>query len=258
MTVCKTNTCNTVMQKTFSNSYFPLNFFSFKEGLPRIRSVLQQCSAPHSFNVPKLKYCNFNLAQMLRKQKKDVLPFVCWKEWGMMGSVVGIGRQCWTSNSKLWAQFRKRRGLCSGSKSLFYGASHWDQSTFLPDDSKLRSTAENNPPVCFHQFYFFSGSRMQSVTGARASPEWQLKLEGWSCLQCKRAPNLCVAVVEQLWWSLCLSLFSRMGTLLEKRHSSRAEVSQVDWARFMLVKRSTGHLWLSELIGRLHSSVHWL
>lgn len=201
----------------------------------------------------------------VEKQTKEVLPFFCWKEWGMMGSVVGIERQCWTLNSKLWAQFRKRRGLCSGSKSLFSAASDWDQSTFLPDEGKLRSTAEKTSRLTVFTrvlFLFLASSWM--IQDAKMwlvpvpPPEWQLKLEGGNSLQCKRAPNLCVVVAEQLWWILCLSLLSRMGKLLEKRHSSRDEVSQVDWARFMLVKRSTGHLWLSELIGRLHSSVHWL
>lgn len=41
--------------------------------------------------------------------------------------------------------------------------------------------------------------------------EWQLKLEGWSCRQCKRAPNLRLAVAVQLCRSLVSVIVQQDG-----------------------------------------------
>lgn len=196
--------------------------------------------------------------QVLWKNNKENSPFFCWKEWGMMGSVVAIKSQGRALNSKQWTELRKRRGLLCGSESPFSSATQWDWSTFLPNYGKIQSTKN-----CYCFFLFFwhvaGWTRTHSLTGACAcclsdSSSWRDE----AVFSVKGGP---ICVLQ--WWSSsgdasCLSLFSRMAILLERRAGSRAEVSQADWAHFMLVKQSTGHLWLSELIGRLHSSVHWL
>lgn len=129
----------------------------------------------------------------------------------------------------------------------------------------VRSRAQQNTTRCtvFTRVLFFwqvaSWSRMQSLTGARASLWVAAKAGGMKLFSVQKGtksvsrggraalvkPRVChcSAGWERFW---------------KGGHGSRAEVSQVDWARFMLVKRSTGHLRFSELIGRLHSSVHWL
>lgn len=86
------------------------------------------------------------------EEKKKVSPFFCWKEWGMMGSVVGIRRQCWALNSK--PSSGSEGGLLCSSESLFSGASHWDQSTFLPGEDPEHS--KTHPALLFSpKFLFF-------------------------------------------------------------------------------------------------------
>lgn len=177
-----------------------------------------------------------------------------------MGSVVGIRRQCWALNSKLWTQFRKRRGLFCGSKSLFSGASHRDQSTFLPDYGEIQSTATLTAFTTVLFFWHVAGwSRTQSVAGARASLWVAAKAGGMklSSVQ-KGAQSVSRSGRAALVKPRVCHCSAGRECFWKGGHGSRAEVSQVDWARFMLVKRSTGHLRLSELIGRLHSRAHWL
>lgn len=177
-----------------------------------------------------------------------------------MGSVVGIRRQCWALNSKLWTQLRKRRGLFCSSKSLFSGAKDWDQSTFYL--TMVRSWAQQNTTVFSRvllSWHVAGWSRMQSLTGARASLWVAAKAGGMklSSVQ-KGAQSVSCSGAAALVKPRVCHCSAGWECFWKGGHGSGAEVSQVDWARFMLVKRSTGHLWLSELIGRLHSSVHWL
>lgn len=135
-----------------------------------------------------------------------------------MGSVVGIRWRCCNLNSKRWAQVWKRRGLLCSSKSLFRGDSHWDQSTSQPNDREIQSLTEKETPL-----FYLSGkqqrwSRMQSVTGARAPP-W-VAAKAWRDEAVFSAEGHWVCVWR--WRSSsgeasCLLLFSRMGTLLERR-----------------------------------------
>lgn len=70
-------------------------------------------------------------------EEKTNSPFFCMKEWGIMGSVVGIGSKGRTFNSKLWTHFKKWRGAFSAVPKVFFSSAfHSDDSTFL---SKIQS-----------------------------------------------------------------------------------------------------------------------
>lgn len=104
-------------------------------------------------------------------------------------------------NSKQWAKVQEAKGglFCTSKKSLFTEINLLFYLTMVRS-----STAKTQPAqTVFTRVVFFWQvicSRMQSLTGPPHRP--LPKLEGWSCLQCKRAPSLSQAVAEQLWWSL--------------------------------------------------------
>lgn len=182
-----------------------------------------------------------------------------------MGSVVGIRRKCCTLNSKPSSGSEAASFFCS-SKSLFSFTSR-SLRTFLPDCGRIQSSAQHNPPHSSHQSFIFLASILD-VPGCRvwlvpeqSLPPWVAAKAGGMKLSSVQKGTESVsrgggaALVKPPHVCQCSAGWERFW---KGGHGSGAEVSQVDWARFMLVKRSTGHLWLSELIGRLHSSVHWL
>lgn len=107
-----------------------------------------------------------------------------------MGSVVGFGRQRIQSGEPGSGS----GAACLCSSKVF---SRRDQSPSLPADGGMQSGG--NTTVSHWSFIFLACSWMIRECDWCPSPrsEWQLKLEGWSCRQCKRAPNLRLAVAVQ-------------------------------------------------------------
>lgn len=148
-----------------------------------------------TFIRPTLKHL-FWLAQVLNNKRKEKLsPFFCWKEWGMMGPVVWIRWQFW-----------KRRAFFCNSESLFYCC------------PSLRSINWQKKALELCVWQVTRWSKMQSVTRARASPGEAPKPRRDEAVFSAKGHQICV-----LRWrsssgeASCLSLFRRMGTLVERR-----------------------------------------
>lgn len=163
--------------------------------------------------------------------QKKPLPFFCWKEWGMMGSVVGIRGQRRAVNLKAVhpAQESERGPLLQFQKS-FQQRRSLRLVNFSICDPEPRNWNNN----CYQSFIGLACSWMIQDVESDWCPslqgEWQLKLQGWSHLQCKKKKGCPVSESQQQSSSgeaSCLSLFSRMGMLLERRAWQRSESSRL-------------------------------
>lgn len=116
------------------------------------------------------------------------------------------------ANSKRWTRLGKWSGLLCSSK-VFSQRRHSQRSVAVSTWRRRDAELGGNTTVSHWSFIFLACSWMirECDWCPSARSEWQLKLEGWSCRQCKRAPNLRLAVAVQLCWSLVSVIVERDG-----------------------------------------------